>query len=114
MPPLFTVVGVDVLFAHWRVDPEAVAAVLPPDLTVDTFDGSAWVSALAPENRSVSPGSLQLPAALEGAVPQLNRRTYATRDGDSGVHFLSLDAGFRPAAAAGSGVFGLPFYRARM
>jgi uncharacterized protein YqjF (DUF2071 family) len=57
MPPLFTVVGADVLFAHWRVDPDAVAAALPPDPTVDTFDGSAWVSALALENRSVSPDS---------------------------------------------------------
>lgn len=114
MPPLFTVVGADVLFAHWRVDPEAVAAALPPDLTVDTFDGSAWVSALALENRSVSPGSLRLPTALDGAVPQLNLRTYATRDGDTGVYFLSLDTGLGAAAAAGSGVFGLPFRRARM
>lgn len=42
MPPRFTVVGADVLFAHWRVDPAAVDAVIPDDLTVDTFDGSAW------------------------------------------------------------------------
>lgn len=94
------------LFAHWRVDPGAVAAALPPDLTVDTFDGSAWVSALAPENRSVPP-------ALDGAVPQLNVRTYATRDGDTGVYFLSLDTGLGAAAATGSGAFGLPFRRAR-
>lgn len=102
------------LFAHWRLDPEAVAAVLPDPLAVDTFDGSAWVSALALENRSVSPGSLRLPTALERGVPQLNLRTYVTLDGDDGVYFLSLDTGLRAAALAGRGVFGLPFDHARM
>jgi len=114
MQPRFTVTGADVLFAHWRVDPDAVDAVLPDDLTVDTFEGSAWVSALALENRAVSPGSLRLPSALERGVPQLNLRTYVTRDGDDGVYFLSLDTGLRAAARAGSGVFGLPFTHARM
>ncbi len=114
MPPLFTVAGADVLFAHWRVDPGAVDAVLPAELEADTFDGSAWVSALALENRSVSPGSLRLPAALESGFPQLNFRTYVTCGGDEGVYFLSLDTGLRAAAAAGSGVFGLPFTYARM
>ena len=114
MQPRLTVTGADVLFAHWRVDPEAVDAVLPDDLTVDTFDGSAWVSALALENRSVSAGSIRLPAALDRLVPQLNFRTYVTRDGDEGVYFLSLDTGFWAVAGAGTSVFGLPFTRARM
>lgn len=114
MPPLFTVVGADVLFAHWPLDPEPVEAVLPDGLAVDTFDGSAWVSALALENRSISPGSLRLPAALERGFPQLNFRTYVTHDGDDGVYFLSLDTGLRAAARAGGDVFGLPFDHARM
>lgn len=114
MPTLFTVSGADVLFAHWRLDPDAVEAVLPPDLAVDTFDGSAWVSALALENRSVAPGSRGSEAALERAIPQLNFRTYVTHGGEDGVYFLSLDTGSSAAARAGSGVFGLPFHHARM
>lgn len=114
MPPVFTVVGADVLFAHWPLDPGPVEAVLPDGLAVDTFDGSAWVSALAIENRSVLPGSLRLPAALERGFPQLNFRTYVTHDGDEGVYFLSLDTGLRAAARAGRDVFGLPFDYARM
>ena len=114
MPPRFTVVGSDVLFAHWPLDPGSVEALLPSDLAVDTYEGSAWVSALALENRSAAPGSLRLPAAVECGVPQLNFRTYVTRDGDDGVYFLSLDTGNRAAAAAGSGVFGLPFNDAQM
>ena len=30
-------------FVHWRYDPADVQAILPDGLTVDTFDGSAWV-----------------------------------------------------------------------
>lgn len=114
MSARFTVVGADVLFAHWRLDPEAVGSAIPDPLAVDTFDGSAWVSALALENRSVSPGSLRLPTALERGVPQLNFRTYVTLDGDDGVYFLSLDTDLRAAAVAGRNVFGLPFNHAGM
>ena len=31
-------------FLHWRYQPEVVQRLLPPGLTVDTFDGSAWVA----------------------------------------------------------------------
>ena len=30
-------------FIHWRFDPDEVQRLLPPGLTVETFDGSAWV-----------------------------------------------------------------------
>ena len=30
-------------FLHWRYDPAVVQRLLPPGLTVQTFDGSAWV-----------------------------------------------------------------------
>ena len=33
----------ELLFAHWPVDPDAVAALLPEGLTLDTRDGQAWV-----------------------------------------------------------------------
>ncbi len=33
-----------VTFIHWRFDPDAIGRRLPKGLTVDTVDGSAWVS----------------------------------------------------------------------
>ena len=33
----------DLLFAHWRVPADELEAVLPPQLAVDTYDGSAWL-----------------------------------------------------------------------
>ncbi len=29
---------------HWAMEPSAVQQLLPPGLTVDEFDGTAWVS----------------------------------------------------------------------
>lgn len=114
MPTLLTVTGRDVLFAHWPLEPDRLAAVVPDGLAVDTFDGSAWVSALALENASVTPGSMRVPGGFGRAFPQLNVRTYVTLDGEPGVYFLSLDSGRRAPAAAGRRAFGLPFRHARM
>ena len=33
----------DLLFAHWRVDPETVAPKLPDELSLDTYDGDAYL-----------------------------------------------------------------------
>jgi hypothetical protein len=113
MTTLLTVTGRDVLFAHWPVDPDALATVLPEPLSVQSFDGSARVSALALENASVAPGRGRLPG-VERPFPQLNVRTYVTHDGEPGVYFLALYSGRRTAAAAGRRGFGLPFEPARM
>ncbi|WP_049935853.1 YqjF family protein [Haloplanus natans] len=114
MPPVLTVTGRDVLFAHWALDPAAVEPHVPDGLDVETFDGSAWVSVLALENRGFGPGPMAPPSWLRRGVPQLNLRTYVTMGGQSGVYFLSLDTGDRLAAWAGRRGFGIPFHRARM
>jgi len=33
----------DLLFIHWRVSPREIQDLLPSRLSVDTYDGSAWV-----------------------------------------------------------------------
>src|SRR4051794_24667910 len=33
----------DLLFLHWQVDPAEIQKTLPPELTVDTFNGEAYV-----------------------------------------------------------------------
>ena len=34
----------DICFAHWRAGAEALANRLPPNVEIDCFDGTAWVS----------------------------------------------------------------------
>ncbi|MFB6207176.1 MAG: YqjF family protein [Haloglomus sp.] len=109
MPPLLTVTGRDVLFAHWPLDPEVVAPRVPDPLSVATFDGRARVSLLALENVGVAPGSGTVPPGLRRPFSQLNLRTYVEYGDTTGVYFLSLDSGSRLGAAVGRRAFGLPF-----
>jgi hypothetical protein len=104
-----TVTARDVLFAHWPVGPDAVAAVLPDPLTVATRDGDAWLTAVVLEMTGVELAGLRSPTR---PFAQLNFRTYVRHDGDLGVYFLSLDAGDALAARAGHEVWSLPFHAA--
>jgi uncharacterized protein YqjF (DUF2071 family) len=94
---LLTVAGRDVLFAHWPVDADVLEPHVPDVLSLETFDGAAWVSVLALENSAVGLGTG--PSSALALAPQLNLRTYVTHGGESGVYFLSLDSGRRLTAA---------------
>jgi len=102
-------VGRDVLFVHWPVPVEAVRGAVPAPLTVDTLEGSAWLSVLAHEVSETTLASLP----VSRPFVQVNFRTYVRFDGEPGVYFLSLDTGNRAAAIAGERLFGLPFVPAR-
>jgi uncharacterized protein YqjF (DUF2071 family) len=114
VPPVLTVTGRDVLFAHWPLDHSVVESRVPDVLDVETFDGSAWVSTLAIEVRGFGPGPVPLPRRLEWGLPQLVFRTYVTLDGQPGVYFLSLDTDARLPATVGRRAFGIPIHRASM
>lgn len=97
-------------FIHWRYSPALIQSTLPPGLTVEEFDGSAWVG-LTPflmEDVRV-PGTPALPWLSR--FPETNVRTYV-RDpqGRGGLWFLSLDAGrLLPVLGARAG-YRLPYY----
>ena len=103
----------DVLFAHWRVEPEALQTLLPLPLEVDTFDGAAWIAivpfAMTAVRARGLPGFSRVSSFLE-----LNVRTYARVDDVDGVYFFSLDAASRSAVAAARRWFHLPYFNARM
>ncbi|KPM57564.1 hypothetical protein ACG83_00740 [Frankia sp. R43] len=95
-------------FLHWPFEPEVVRRRLPPELTVDTFDGQAWVS-LVPFSMRVATGrGWSLP--WMSAFPETNVRTYVVdRRGRRGVWFFSLDAARLPAVLMARGGFRLPY-----
>jgi uncharacterized protein len=103
----------DLLFAHWRVPPDALRAKLPAALPLDTFEGSAWIGVTPFEVAGLRPrGGLPLP--LVSRFPELNVRTYTTLEGKPGIFFLSLDAASSAAVLAARRSFRLPYFRARM
>ena len=101
-----------VLFANWPVDAGAIASRLPGDLSVQTYDGTGWLSIVPFVNVHVRPRGL--PRRLGITLPELNLRTYVTCDGEPGIYFFSLDAE-GPLSVLGARVtHHLPYYYARI
>ena len=88
--PVMTQQWKDLAYLHWRYEPDAVAALLPPGLTVDTFDGSAWVG-LVPFQMVDIAARHTPPVPYLGTFPETNVRTYVVGPEGPGVWFNSLD-----------------------
>jgi len=100
------------LFENWPVDPELMDAHLPASLDADRYDGSAWLSVVPFTNVAVRPKGF--PRSLGVRLPEINVRTYVTRDGVPSVYFFSLDAQGL-ASVVGARLFHhLPYYYARV
>jgi hypothetical protein len=105
----------NLLFAHWPVPVASIRALVPEELKIDTFDGSAWVGVVPFwMDRIQLRGVPLLPGAK--SFPELNLRTYVRdrRTNASGVYFFSIDAASPLAVAVARIFFRLPYYWARM
>jgi uncharacterized protein YqjF (DUF2071 family) len=101
-------------FLHWRYPAEVVQAQLPERLTVETFDGTAWVG-LVPflMDRVRAPGLPAIPWLSR--FPETNVRTYVRGpDGRTGIWFLSLDADRLAPVLTARATYGLPYYWSSM
>lgn len=96
-------------FLHWAYDVDVVQAMLPAGLTVEPYDGAAWVG-LVPFQMMVAPArGPELPWLSH--FPETNVRTYVRADnGTTGIWFLSLDASRLPAVVAARSTWGLPYF----
>jgi len=84
-------------FAHWRIPVEVLRPLIPERLTIDTFDGSAWIAVVPFHMSNVRPAWYPF---RYGYWPfhETNLRTYVHLEGrDPGVWFFSLDAESRLA-----------------
>ena len=103
----------NLLFAHWPVPVEAVRALVPSALVIDTFEESAWLGVIPFRMSNVRPrGIPPLPGVSE--FLELNVRTYVRYGGRAGVWFFSLDASNPLAVRAARAAVNLPYYDARM
>ncbi len=101
------------LFAHWPIPQEVLRPLIPNTLTIDTFDGKAWIGIVPFRMSGVRPHALPAVPGLS-AFPELNVRTYVKRDGIAGVYFFSLDAGNPIVVALARTIFHLPYFNAQM
>ena len=104
----------DLLFVHWRVPVSLLQPLMPPELTVDTFDGTAWLGLVPFHMYGVRPWWC-CPVPGISDFPETNVRTYVHFQGrDPGVWFFSLDAAKLLAVTLARWGWGLNYHWARM
>ena len=101
------------LFMHWRIDEDKLRPLIPERLTIDTFDGHAWIGVVPFTMWNVR-ASFTPPVPWLSEFDELNVRTYVHYDGVPGVWFLSLDANSSVAVLGARTVFNLPYFNARI
>jgi uncharacterized protein YqjF (DUF2071 family) len=104
----------NLLFLHWSYDPSVVQSTLPRGLTVDTFEGKAYIGIVPFFMRDVRPSFCpRLPGISD--FLELNVRTYVyDEQGVPGVWFYSLDANQWLAVRAARRFYSLPYFDSKM
>jgi uncharacterized protein YqjF (DUF2071 family) len=101
------------LFLHWPVPVEALRPLLPAPLSIDLYEGTAYVGLIPFAVERARPALV--PARLGLDFLETNVRTYVHVGGcDPGVYFFTLDAASRLAVIGARLSLGLPYVRARM
>jgi uncharacterized protein YqjF (DUF2071 family) len=103
----------DQLFLHWAVDADHLQDLLPSDVTLDLFNGKAWIGITPFRIENTSPG-IGPHWSFVPAFHELNVRTYVYREGMPGVWFFSLDAESQMAAWAAKIGYRLPYLHAHI
>lgn len=98
---------------HWPVAASALRPLVPPPLSIDTFDGQAWVGVVPFTMWGVRP-YFTPPVPGLNSFHELNVRTYVHHQGVPGVWFMSLDINSATAAWGGRQFFFLPYHSAEI
>jgi uncharacterized protein len=101
------------LFIHWVMDASDLRPHIPAELSIDTFDGQAWIG-VVPFTMWGIRASFLPPVPGTSAFHELNVRTYVHYRGIPGVWFFSLDAASRMAVWGARRFYYLPYFNAEM
>lgn len=104
----------NLLFLHWAYDPQTIQKTLPKGLTVDTFEGKAYVAVTPFFMEGVKPKFFPSIPGLSQFL-EVNVRTYVYDEaGVPGVWFYSLDANQMLAVQMARQFFLLPYRYAKI
>ncbi len=101
-------------FLHWEVDGRELAGKLPDGVSLDLWDGKAYLGVVPFTMQNIRPRGLPCVPGLSN-FHETNVRAYVTGpDGSPGVWFLSLDASNRTGCWLGRTFFGLNYRFSQM
>jgi uncharacterized protein YqjF (DUF2071 family) len=104
----------NLLFLHWRWDPDEIQQRLPRGLEVDVFEAKGWIGIVPFMMENIRPFHLPAVKGLS-SFPELNLRTYVRDEqGRRGVWFFSLDAHSWLGVKIARRFFHLPYHHASM
>ncbi|EMA41997.1 hypothetical protein C447_00365 [Halococcus hamelinensis 100A6] len=98
----------DVLFAHWPIAAEKLRSVVPDPLSIDTFDGSAWITVLVVDIA----GARVRAVPYHPSLPSINLRTYVSHGDETGIYFIALEMDGQLSSWLARNGFGIPYYNA--
>ncbi|HEV7902526.1 MAG TPA: DUF2071 domain-containing protein [Pyrinomonadaceae bacterium] len=101
------------LFMHWPIDAERLRSLVPPQLTIDTFDGEAWLG-VTPFTMWDVRLSFTPPVPYLSDFHELNVRTYVLYRGVPGVWFFSLNTNSAMTVFGARTFYFLPYFNARI
>ena len=104
---------VDLAFLHWPVDAGVLRKLIPGSVELETYDDAAWLGVVPFLLTDFRLRGLP-PFPRYSTFPELNVRTYVTRDGKPGIWFFSLDAASRIFVEAAKMRYRLPYHHAHM
>jgi len=97
------------LFMHWRIPVDVLRPLIPPRLTIDTYDGKAWVGLIPFTIGNLRPRSVPAMPWISH-FHEINVRTYVHLNGIPGIWFFSLDANRLVDVITARAFFHLPYY----
>jgi len=101
----------DLLFAHFAIDPPTLRRLVPEALTLDLYDGVAWLTISPCCASHVRPSGVP-PLPGISFFPQVNLRTYVTMQGKPGLFYFSVDAANLSAVWLARVFFRMPYWHA--
>lgn len=104
----------NLLFVHWRIPADELRPLIPPQLTLDTWEGDAWVGLVPFGMSGTRPWWAPAIPGISN-FRETNVRTYVHfRGRDPGVWFFSLEASTSLAVRIARWRWHLPYFRADM
>ena len=103
----------ELAFIHWEINKDWLISQIPNGLELDLYDGKAWIGIVPFSMKGVTLRGFPAPKFLCD-FPEINLRTYVTRNGKKGVWFFSLDVPHSLAVWAARTFFHLPYYKAQI
>ena len=100
-------------FLHWPVPHAQLRPLVPRDLLLEEFNGSAWVAVTPFVITGATLRGIP-PLPLLSTFPETNVRTYVRHGDHPGIWFFSLDADTRLGVFGGRWLYELPYVYATM